>query len=126
MRKRTIFPVMALSALTLGTISPALPASAAMQHSLKAGEDNNDGSGTTQPTVVSGSGSGSGSGSTPSGGASTGGGGMASTGTSPNVALWLTTGGVGLALVGTGLVSRRRRALNPALAETNSSATTKP
>src|SRR6478735_11241111 len=123
MRKSTIFPVIALSALTLGTISTALPAGAALQHSVKAGEDGN----TTTPTVPNntGGGGGGGGGSTPSGGASTGGGGMASTATSnPNVALWLTTGGVGLALVGTGLVARRRRALNPALVESSSSAST--
>jgi hypothetical protein len=125
MRKSTIFPVIALSALTLGTISTALPAGAALQHSVKAGEDGD----TTTPTVPNNTGSGGGGGgggsSTPSGGASTGGGGMASTATSnPNVALWLTTGGVGLALVGTGLVARRRRDLHPALAETSSSAST--
>ena len=118
MRKRTILPVIALGALTLGTISTTLPAGASTQHSVRFGEDDNDG--TTSPTAVSGTGSGSGAGSTPSGGASTGAGGMAGGSSSnPNVVLWLATGGAGLALIGT--VARRRRNLGPALVSTTSS-----
>jgi hypothetical protein len=114
MRKSKILSVIALGALTLGTISTALPAGASMRF----GEDGNDG--TTQPTVVSGGGSGAGS---PSGGASTGGGGMASAPTSnPNVVLWLAAGGAGLALVGTGAVARRRRTLDLAHSTASSSA----
>jgi hypothetical protein len=121
MRKSTIFPVIALSALTLGTISTALPAGASVQRSVRAGENNDDGDGTTQNTVGSGSGSGSGS-ATPSGGASTGGGGMAGNQTSgPNVVLWLVAGGAGLALIGTGAVARRRRTLDLAPVTTSSS-----
>ena len=111
MRKRTILPVIALGALTLGTISTALPAGAAMQF----GEDGNDG--TTTPT----NGTGSGSGATPSGGAATGGGGMADGSTSnANAALWLAAGGAGLALIGTGAIARRRR-LHPAMSTSSSS-----
>ncbi len=122
MRRTTIFPVIALSALTLGTISTALPAGASVRHSVRAGENNDDGDGTTQPTTVADSGSGSGS-ATPSGGASTGGGGMAGNSTSgPNVVLWLVAGGAGLALIGTGAVARRRRTLDLAPVTTSSSA----
>jgi hypothetical protein len=123
MRKSTIFPVIALSALTLGTISTALPAGASLQHSVRFGEDESDG--TTTPTVGSGSSSGSGA-ATPSGGASTGAGGTAgSPSSNPNVVLWFAAGAAGLALIGTGALARRRRNLEPAMATTSSSVSTR-
>jgi hypothetical protein len=120
MRKSTIFPVMALSALTLGTITTTLPAGASAQQSVRFGEDDNAGDGTTQPTVVAGDGS-----TTPVGGAATGGGGTAGSPTSnPNVLLWFAAGGAGLALIGTGAVARRRRTLEHAWATTSSPTST--
>jgi MYXO-CTERM domain-containing protein len=117
MRKTTIFPAMALSLLTLGTVTAALPASAATTHHAvrAAGEDTGDGSTpATVPSSSGSSGSSSGGSSTPSGGASTGGGGMADLGNhgATNAAPWLATGGVGLALLGAATAARRRRALN--------------
>jgi hypothetical protein len=110
MRKHTILPVIALSAITLGTISTALPAGA----SVPFGEDDETPP-VTQPV------SGTVGGATPVGGAATGGGGMAGSPTSnANVALWLAAGGAGLALVGTGVAARRRR-LAPSVAGTSSS-----
>jgi hypothetical protein len=116
MRKRTILPVIALGAVTLGTISTALPAGA----SVPFGEDG-DTPPVTQPAATAGGGGG---GATPVGGAATGGGGMAESPTSnPNVALWLAAGGAGLALVGTGVVTRRRR-YAPTVAGTSASTST--
>jgi hypothetical protein len=103
MRKTTIIPAMALSLLTLGSVSAmAVPAGAATHHASirTAGEDDD----TTSPTTPEGSGGGS----TPSGGAATGAGGMA-TGGAADVAPWLAAGGAGIALLGAGALSRRRR-----------------
>jgi hypothetical protein len=120
MRKRTILPVIALSAITLGTISTALPAGA----SVPFGEDE-DTPPVTQPVQSTAASGGGGGGATPVGGAATGGGGLAEAPTSsPNVALWLATGGAGLALIGTGVAARRRRLAPMALGSSASTRTT--
>jgi MYXO-CTERM domain-containing protein len=110
MRKTTIIPAMALSLLTLGTVTTALPASAATpHHTIRAAGEDGDSTDATVPSSGSSGGS-----ATPSGGAATGGGGMAdvTSGGAANVAPFLASGGVGLALLGAAAVSRRRRAFN--------------
>jgi hypothetical protein len=115
MRKTKILPVIALGAITLGTISSVLPAGA----SVPFGEDDATPP-VTQPAGTS-VGAGGGGGGTPVGGAATGGGGMADASTpNPSAALWIAAGGAGLALVGTGVAARRRyRAAVPSGASSN-------
>jgi hypothetical protein len=104
MRKNKILPVIALSAITLGTISSVLPAGA----SVRFGEDGDETPPVTQPVAQSGAGSSGGA--TPVGGAATGGGGTAASPTSdPSVVLWLAAGGAGLVLIGSGVAARRRQ-----------------
>jgi hypothetical protein len=104
MRKTTVLPTIVLSFLTLGTVASALPANATTHHAARtAGEDDDDA--TTPDTSNGGAGSGA-----PSGGAATGAGGMAGADSSSALP-WLAAGGAGLALVGAGAVTRRRRPL---------------
>ena len=99
MRKITIVPAVALSLMTLGMVAAATPASAHPAVHV-AGEDNGD---TTDDTTVR---SGGGSG-TPSGGAATGAGGTAVEDT--NSAPWVASGITGIALLGVGAATLRRR-----------------
>jgi hypothetical protein len=113
MRKK-IVPALALSFISLGTVSTvAMPvAHAATHHAMvHAGEDGDDDNSDSTPATVADSG-GSGSSSTPSGGVSTGAGGMAEAG-STDVAPWLAEGGAGAVLLGMSAgataIARRRR-----------------
>jgi len=109
MRKSTIVSAMALSLISVGSITAAaLPASAATHHAARAaGEDTGDGS-TPPPTVGSSGGGGGGSSSSPSGGVATGAGGMAKS-HDADAAPFLAAGAAGFALIGASAIARRRR-----------------
>ena len=97
MRKITIVPAVALSLMTLGMIAEAAPASA-HPSVMVAGEDDD-----TTDNTIAGSGSGA-----PSGGAATGAGGTAVEDTNSAAPL-LASGAAGIALLGVGAATLRRR-----------------
>jgi hypothetical protein len=105
-----IVPAVALSLMSFGALATvAAPAAHAATHAYAAGDDEDD----TTPTVPSGGGGGGGG--APSGGVSTGAGGMAKVG-STDIAPFVAIGGAGAALLGAGAgasaLARRRRSVN--------------
>jgi hypothetical protein len=108
MRRSTIVPAIALSFMSLGIIAQVTPASA--HPVVHTGEDGDDSTTVTNPSVGEGSSSGAGgTSSTPAGGVSTGAGGTAP-GDAHDLAPWLATGAAGVALVGASVAARRRGA----------------
>ena len=106
MRKTMILPAMALSLLGFGMVAEAVPAGAAVHHSVSAQEaDDDDDDDDGDDDLLENGGAGAGA---PSGGAATGAGGTAAD-SAESAAPWLLTGAAGLGLVGIGATTRRRR-----------------
>jgi len=108
-----IVPAVALTLMSFGTIANvAMPAAHAAPHAYAAGEDGDD---DAPPPTHNTGGGGGGGGSAPSGGVSTGAGGMAKAGSS-DVAPFVAVAGVGAALLGasagSSALARRRRSVN--------------
>ena len=105
MRKISIIPALVLSAMTLGVVVHAMPASA--HPAIVAGEDD-DGDDAVQETFSGSSATVSAGAGAPSGGAATGFGGM-STSNPGSATPFLLTGAAGLGLLGASAASRRLR-----------------